>query len=88
MKEPEIEGETVGGRGGVLNVEMKLRRPNVVAIFLWITGIMLLVMTFYMVFTWQESASMRDFILFLLRGKPYVKPESAFLFLFLCIGST
>jgi hypothetical protein len=34
VKELEIEVKLLGERGGVLNVEMKLRRPNVVAIFL------------------------------------------------------
>ena len=33
--------------------EMKLKRPNVVTIFLWITGIVILVMAVYVVVTWQ-----------------------------------
>jgi len=55
-----------------LNVEVKFRRPNVVAIFLWITGIILLILTFYMLVKWQEPASMRDYILFVLAGSSSV----------------
>jgi hypothetical protein len=43
-----------------LNYKVKLRRPNIVAIFLWITGIMLMAMTFIMLVTWEEPATIKD----------------------------
>jgi hypothetical protein len=55
-----------------LDGEFKLRRPNVVTIFLWITALALLVMTVYMLLTWQEPASIRDYILVVLAGSSCV----------------
>jgi hypothetical protein len=55
-----------------LNGEFKLRRPNVVTIFLWITALALLIMTFYMLLSWQEPASIRDYILIVLAGSSCV----------------
>ena len=51
---------------------MKLRRPSVGAIFLWITGIVILVMTLYVVFTWQGPVTMWDHFLLVLAGSSSV----------------
>jgi len=72
MKNAESGNWNCWGRCVGLNVEVKFRRPNVVAIFLWITGIILLILTFYMLVKWQEAASMRDCILFVLAGSSSV----------------
>lgn len=52
--------------------EVRLRRPNVVTIFLWITGIVILVMTGYVVVTWQGPVTMRDQLLLVLAASSSV----------------
>ena len=52
--------------------EVRLRRPNVVTIFLWITGIVILVMMGYMVVTWQGPVTMRDHLLLVLAASSSV----------------
>ena len=52
--------------------EVRLRRPNVVTIFLWTTGIVILVMTGYVVVTWQGPVTMRDQLLLVLAGSSSV----------------
>jgi len=51
---------------------VRLRRPNVVTIFLWITGIVILVMTGYVVVTWQGPVTIRDHLLLVLAGSSSV----------------
>jgi len=57
---------------GALKEEVRLRRPNVVTVFLWITGIAILVMTSYVVVTWQGPVTMRDHLLLVLAGSSSV----------------
>lgn len=52
--------------------EVRLRRPNVVTVFLWITGIAILIMTCYVVITWQGPVTMRDHLFLLLSGSSSV----------------
>ena len=46
--------------------EVRLRRPDIATIFLWITGIVILVMTGYVVVTCQGPVTMRDHLLLVL----------------------
>jgi len=57
---------------GALKEEVRLRRPNVVMVFLWITGIVMLVMTVYVVVTWQGPVTMRGHLLLVLAGSSSV----------------
>jgi len=55
-----------------LKGEVKLRRPNVVTVFLWIMRVVILVMTAYVVVTWQGPVTMRDHLLLVLAASSSV----------------
>lgn len=61
-----MKPKTVEWVGSALKEKVRLRRPNIVMIFLWITGILILVMTSYVAVTWQGPVTVRDHLLLVL----------------------
>lgn len=53
-----------------MKAEVKLRRPSIVAIWLWINGVVMLALTAYIVFT--QDAGMRDHLFLWLAGSTSV----------------